>query len=136
MRRAGYEVRVLAEEGGSYEENPPHILEFIRRDLRWCHGNMQYFKLLGEKGLLLTSRVQLFLAILMFIGAPAWLTFIAVGTSTLVFKDMPFEGFSMVPGIALFVIIMTMIFTPKIVSTVHVMLNSKLRKSYLSLIHI
>ncbi len=130
MRRAGYEVRVLAEEGGSYEENPPHILEFIRRDLRWCHGNMQYFKLLGEKGLLLTSRVQLFLAILMFIGAPAWLTFITVGTSTLVFKDMPFEGFSKVPGIALFIIIMTMIFTPKIVSAVDVMLNSKLRKSY------
>ena len=32
MRRAGYEVRVLPEEGASWEENPPTLLEFIRRD--------------------------------------------------------------------------------------------------------
>ncbi|HEY6257592.1 MAG TPA: glycosyltransferase family 2 protein, partial [Xanthobacteraceae bacterium] len=31
MRRAGYEVRVLAEEGGSFEQNPPTLIEFIRR---------------------------------------------------------------------------------------------------------
>ena len=36
MRRAGYEVRVIASESGSYEENPPTILEFMRRDRRWC----------------------------------------------------------------------------------------------------
>ena len=40
MRRAGYEVRILAEEGGSFEQNPPTLIEFIRRDLRWCQGNM------------------------------------------------------------------------------------------------
>jgi len=35
MRRAGYEVRVLPDEEGSWEENPPTLLEFIRRDLRF-----------------------------------------------------------------------------------------------------
>ncbi|MEM7290715.1 MAG: glucans biosynthesis glucosyltransferase MdoH [Pseudomonadota bacterium] len=83
MRRAGLECRVLAEETESFEENPPHILEFIRRDLRWCHGNMQYFKLLGEQGLLPTSRVQLVLAILMFISAPAWMLFVCVATTAI-----------------------------------------------------
>ena len=34
MRRAGYEVRVLPVEGGSWEENPPTIMDFVRRDLR------------------------------------------------------------------------------------------------------
>ena len=48
MRRASYDVRVLVEEGGSWEENPPHLAEFIRRDLRWCQGNMQYWHLLGR----------------------------------------------------------------------------------------
>jgi membrane glycosyltransferase len=43
MRRAGYGVRVLAEEGSSFEQNPPTLVEFIRRDLRWCQGNMQYW---------------------------------------------------------------------------------------------
>lgn len=56
MRRAGFEVRVLPIEEGSWEENPPTLPEFIRRDLRWCQGNMQYFRLLGLPGLLPVSR--------------------------------------------------------------------------------
>src|SRR5581483_10732099 len=35
MRAAGYDVRVLPEEDLGWEENPPTLLEFIRRDLRW-----------------------------------------------------------------------------------------------------
>ena len=51
MRRAGYEVRVLPVEGGSWEENPPTMLDFAQRDVRWCQGNMQYVKLLDLPGL-------------------------------------------------------------------------------------
>ena len=72
MRRAGYEVRVLPIECGSYEDNPPTLLEFTRRDLRWCQGNLQYVKLLGLKGIMPMSRFQLIWAIMMFMGVPAW----------------------------------------------------------------
>lgn len=130
MRRAGYECRVLAQEGGSYEENPPHILEFIRRDLRWCHGNMQYLKLITEPGLKPISRVQLVLAILMFTSAPAWMTFVSVATWSIIFSEMTFNGFQMGPGYILFLIIMTMIFAPKLFSIADVMMRSKLRKAY------
>ena len=51
MRKAGYEVRVLPEEGASFEQNPPTLTEFIRRDLRWCQGNMQYWHFLRMPGL-------------------------------------------------------------------------------------
>jgi membrane glycosyltransferase len=78
MRRAGYEVRVLPEERGSWEENPPTMLEFARRDVRWCQGNMQYIKLLDLPGLHGMSRFQLAWAILMFIGIPAWTLMIAL----------------------------------------------------------
>lgn len=78
MRRAGYEVRVMPIEGGSYEDNPPDALEFIRRDVRWCQGNMQYLKLLGMEGVKPISRFQLLWAILMFVGIPAWTVMIAV----------------------------------------------------------
>ena len=50
MRRAGYEVRVLPEEDLGWEENPPTLIEFIRRDLRWCQGNMQYWHFLFMAG--------------------------------------------------------------------------------------
>ena len=72
MRRAGFEVRVLPQECGSYEDNPPTLLEFSRRDQRWCQGNMQYFSLLNWPGLLPASRFQLAWAIAMFIGQPAF----------------------------------------------------------------
>ena len=72
MRAAGYEVRILPVECGSYEENPPTLVDFARRDLRWCEGNMQYVRLLNLPGLLPMSRFQLVWAISMFIGAPAW----------------------------------------------------------------
>ncbi len=130
MRRAGYECRVLAEESGSFEENPPHILEFIRRDLRWCHGNLQYFKLLGEKGLMPTSRVQLVLAILMFTGSPAWMLFAAVATAGFLFDPLDVRLHAMGPGYLLFGIIMAMIFAPKIASTLDVFLNPVLRRQF------
>lgn len=69
MRRAGYEVRIIPVEGGSYEENPPTLLEFVRRDLRWCLGNLQYFALLAMPAIKPTSRVQLLLAIWMFLAS-------------------------------------------------------------------
>jgi membrane glycosyltransferase len=72
MRRAGYEVRVLPVEDGSYEENPPTMLDFAKRDVRWCQGNLQYVKLLDLPGLYPMSRFQLVWAILMFLGIPAW----------------------------------------------------------------
>ena len=55
------------------------MLEFTRRDLRWCQGNMQYFRLLGMTGLQPMSRFQLVWAISMFIGIPAWTVIIALG---------------------------------------------------------
>ena len=72
MRRAGYECRVLPEESGSFEDNPPTLLEFTRRDLRWCQGNMQYWQLLDMKGIQPMSRFQLIWAIMMFVGVPAF----------------------------------------------------------------
>jgi hypothetical protein len=75
MRRAGYEVRVLPEEMESFEENPPHLTEFTRRDLRWCQGNMQYWRLLAMPGLKPMSRFQIAWAILMYLSAFAWVAF-------------------------------------------------------------
>jgi membrane glycosyltransferase len=71
MRKAGYEVRVLPLEDGSYEDNPPNLIAFSRRDVRWCQGNLQYGPLLGLEGLKPLSRFQLIWAMLMFIGIPA-----------------------------------------------------------------
>ena len=59
MRRAGWEVRALPEEAGSFEENPPTLLDFVKRDLRWCQGNWQYLHLVGRPDLHWMGRLQL-----------------------------------------------------------------------------
>ncbi len=71
MRRAGYEVRVLPVEGGSFEDNPPTLLDHVEREARWCLGNLQYVRLLALPRLAATSRFQLVAAVMMFLTAPA-----------------------------------------------------------------
>ena len=133
MRRAGYEVRVLPVEGLSWEENPPTLMEFSRRDLRWCQGNMQYWQLLRMPGLKPISRFQLLFAIWMYLGSPAWMAMMALGTVMLALSDTP--SVPSVPvklgaGAALFAIVMFMTFAPKIASIVDVLLRRSARRSY------
>jgi membrane glycosyltransferase len=81
MRRAGYEVRVVPVEEGSYEDNPPTLLDFTKRDLRWCQGNMQYWRLLAEPDLPALSRFQLVAAIFMYLSTAAWMIMVAAGAA-------------------------------------------------------
>ena len=68
MRRAGFDVRVLPDEDLGWEENPPTLVEYIRRDLRWLQGTLQYVFFIGRPGLKIVSRFQLVFAMLMFVG--------------------------------------------------------------------
>ncbi|MGA7806599.1 glucans biosynthesis glucosyltransferase MdoH, partial [Bradyrhizobium sp.] len=121
MRAAGYDVRVLPQEDLGWEENPPTLIEFIRRDLRWCQGNMQYWRFLTLPGLKPVSRYQLVLAILMFIGSPAWIGLLVLGTLAAACAETPASFIRPDAGIALFVCVLVMWFSPKIASAIHVL---------------
>ena len=130
MRAAGFDVRVLPQEDLGWEENPPTLLEFIRRDLRWCQGNMQYWRFLGLPGLKPVSRYQLVLAILMFIGSPAWIGLLVLGTLTVAFSDAPASFIRADAGMALFVWMMVMWFAPKLASAIDILVHPKLRHGF------
>ena len=130
MRAAGYEVRVLPEENLGWEENPPTLLEFIRRDLRWCQGNMQYWRFLTLPGLAPVSRYQLALAILMFVGSPAWMGMLVLGVLSLVIADTPASFIRGDAGVALFVCVLVMWFSPKIASAIDILLRPELRREF------
>jgi membrane glycosyltransferase len=70
LRGAGFAVRLDPREGGSWEANPPDMLAFITRDIRWMAGNLQYFALLRMPLFRAMGRVQLGLAILLFLMSP------------------------------------------------------------------
>ena len=133
MRRAGYEVRVLPVEGWSWEENPPTLMEFSRRDLRWCQGNMQYWQLLTLPGLKPVSRFQLVFAIQMYLGSLAWMAMTAIGTVLLALSNTPEAQYVPVKagaGTLLFAIMMLMTFAPKIATIIDVLLTRETRRSY------
>jgi len=130
MRAAGYDVRVLPQEDLGWEENPPTLLEFIRRDLRWCQGNMQYWRFLSLPGLKPVSRYQLALAILMFIGSPAWIGLLVLGTLALAFADTPASFIRADAGMALLVCVLVMWFSPKIASAIDILLRPELRRAF------
>ena len=113
MRRAGFEVRVLPVENGSWEENPPTMLDFAKRDVRWCQGNMQYVKLLDLPGLYAMSRFQLVWAILMFLGIPAWTLMIALLPLS-AWQNQGVADFPIGGAIALYVLFYLMYLMPKI----------------------
>jgi len=141
MRRAGYQVRVMPEEGGSFEVNPPTLPEFIRRDLRWCQGNMQYWQLLPVGGFRAMGRLQLAMAMLMYLAGPAWLLFMLAGLGKAMVIGL--GGGAAVPGdpelwsptvvalgIGLFAIMMTVNLTPKLAGLIDVALRSDARRAY------
>lgn len=143
MRRAGFEVRVLPVEDGSFETNPPNLLEFIRRDLRWCHGNMQYLRLfhLPQRRM---GRVQLALAIQMYAAGPGWIAFGLLGlvNAALAYAQVPlpqlFAEPSFLPdaatlgalGWGMLATVMTMFFAPKLAGYLQALLKRSERRRY------
>jgi membrane glycosyltransferase len=130
MRRAGYEVRVLPEEDLGWEENPPTLIEFIRRDQRWCHGNLQYGYFLAMPGMKFVSRFQLAFAMLMFLGSPAWIGLLVFGTLALAASPTPADFIRPDAGSALLAVILVMWFAPKIATVTDVLTRPPLRRAF------
>lgn len=84
LRRAGWQVRLMTELGGSYEETPPTLIDHVVRDQRWCQGNLQHIGVVGAAGLHPISRFHLLHGIMAYMAAPLWLMFICLGLFTTV----------------------------------------------------
>ncbi|HEY0292190.1 MAG TPA: glucans biosynthesis glucosyltransferase MdoH [Hansschlegelia sp.] len=136
MHKAGYEVRVLPEEGGSWEDNPATLAEFTHRNLRWCQGNMQYLRLIGARGLPLMGRVNLAIAILMYAGAPAWMLFMVAGAvqawgpPAMIAASGAGSGLSWALGAALLAAMMLVLFAPKIMGYLDVVMRPAESRRY------
>ncbi|MGH6916932.1 MAG: glucans biosynthesis glucosyltransferase MdoH, partial [Geminicoccaceae bacterium] len=80
LRRAGWSVWLVPELGGSYEELPPTISDYAKRDRRWCLGNLQHVRLLAAKGLSPISRLHLAAGAFSYLASPMWLLLLLLTT--------------------------------------------------------
>ncbi|MFH1572409.1 MAG: glucans biosynthesis glucosyltransferase MdoH [Acidobacteriota bacterium] len=78
MTKAGLEVRVAADLGGSYEECPTTISEFAKRSRRWCQGNLQHLRLILLDGFHLVSRAHFGMGAMACLSSVLWLCFMVL----------------------------------------------------------
>jgi membrane glycosyltransferase len=130
MRRGGYDVRVLPEENLGWEENPPTLIEFLRRDQRWLQGTLQYGFFLFQPGLKFVSRFQLAFAMMMFLGSPAWIGLLIVGTLMIAASPSMADFIRADAGYALLAVSVVMWFAPKIATAIDVLARPDLRRAY------
>src|SRR5262245_13620019 len=72
LRRAGWEVHMLASLEGSFEGCPPSLSELITRDRRWAQGNLQHLRLLRVPGVPVLSRIHLLMGACSYLASPVW----------------------------------------------------------------
>lgn len=126
MRRAGFEVRLLPQECGSYEGNPPALPDFIQRGHRWCQGNLQNLRLIGMPGLAPMSRLHLLYLADQNIGAAAIVSFAtlaAIAAATGQFE----VAFPARSALDLYLVWFAMFFTPRLLGVANAVIRERRR---------
>jgi membrane glycosyltransferase len=83
MRRAGYGVWLAWDLEGSYEEMPPSLLDELKRDARWCRGNLINARFIGTPGIHPAHRAVFATGVMAYLAAPLWLLFLLLSTALL-----------------------------------------------------
>ena len=117
MTKAGYQVWLLPVSEGSYEEGPPTLIDTLKRDRRWCQGNMQHFWLLFAKGWAPLARLNFLHGILSYVAAPLWFVFLLCATALAAGRGHQAHHVGAVgggkAGLLLLVITLGLLFVPK-----------------------
>ncbi|WP_049721549.1 glucans biosynthesis glucosyltransferase MdoH [Gilvimarinus polysaccharolyticus] len=93
LRRAGWNVILLAELRGSYEEVPSNLLDYATRDRRWVQGNMQHIALLGGARLYGVSRLHFLLGAVAYVSSLLWLIMLALSSIDAVVRALSSDVF-------------------------------------------
>ncbi|KKC41419.1 hypothetical protein WH87_00190 [Devosia epidermidihirudinis] len=99
LSRAGWKVQVDPNLGGSFEEGPENLIEYAKRDRRWCQGNLQHRRLIGAPGLKFWSRFTFVQGIMAYLASPLWLALLATSIAAAIFPNPQpmFAGFDPTP---------------------------------------
>jgi membrane glycosyltransferase len=84
MRRAGWKVWMAYDLPGSYEEMPPNLLDELKRDRRWCAGNLINLRLFLWRGLHPAHRAIFMTGIMAYVSSPLWLVSLALSSAFVV----------------------------------------------------
>ena len=89
LSRGGWKVEVDPWLQGSYEEGPENLIEYAKRDRRWCQGNLQHGRLLAAPGLKVWSRFTFVQGIMAYLASPLWLALLVTSILAGSLPDQP-----------------------------------------------
>ncbi|MFY1666254.1 glucans biosynthesis glucosyltransferase MdoH [Pseudomonas sp. Pseu.R1] len=132
MRRAGWGVWIAYDLPGSYEELPPNLLDELKRDRRWCHGNLMNFRLFLVKGMHPVHRAVFLTGVMSYLSAPLWFLFLVLSTALLAVNTLMEPTYFLEPrqlyplwpqwhpekAVALFSTTIVLLFLPKLLSII------------------
>ena len=144
LRRAGWQIWMVPDIGGSYEQTPPTLIEHAKRDRRWCQGNLQHMRVLPARGLHPLSRLHLFTGIMCYLASPLWLAFLAAGIAffawriahppsyfaayVTLFPTWPRFDASVAIGLA--ILVFAMLLAPRLLGVVFALANPERRAGF------
>lgn len=142
MRRAGWQLRMADDLSGSWEETPPTIIDFAKRDRRWCQGNLQHFRLLFARFMHPSSRYYFGTGVMAYASSLAWMSFLLIGGYEIVRRSVTepvyFQGDSSQPiwpvsveqeAIGLLTLTLCVLFVPKILGLLLVLMDGPRRRA-------
>ena len=88
MRRAGWGVWIAYDLPGSYEEMPPNLIDELKRDRRWCQGNLLNSRLFFAHGLHPAHRAVFVTGVMAYASAPLWFAFLVLSTAVLAVRTL------------------------------------------------
>ncbi len=145
MRRAGYQVWLAADVGGSWEEVPSNVIDYAARDRRWAQGNLQHLGLLPMRGLHWLSRIHLITGVLSYATSPIWLLVLMLSSVIVCMEALQgfqyFEpgSYSLFPSwpesrateiVALLSTTLSILLLPKVLGTTLALVSPQLRRGF------
>jgi membrane glycosyltransferase len=144
LARANWQIWLAYDLPGSYEEAPQGLIENAQRDRRWCQGNMQHGLVLFARGLRGVSRVHLLQGIFGYLSGPLWLLFLLTfnwmwgfqkisGLSDITVHSYWMSNFNLTGSehaFLIFIICMTVVLLPKVLSLADIALDRRRRRAF------
>ncbi len=130
MRRAGYNVWLVSDLVGSYEQQPPDLLAELQRDRRWCQGNLQNARLMMEPGIHPVHRAMFVTGTMAYVSAPLWLAFLTLGTALWLSGSSLVSSWSVLPAelAGLWIWTLCLLFLPRVLGIAAVLMRGEQRQ--------
>lgn len=143
LRRAGWEVWLAYDLKGSFEELPTTLIDFAKRDRRWCQGNLQHARLVTAAGFGAMSRLHFGSGVMSYLSSPLWFLFLVLTGLEAYAQSREewvyFFGYNIFPVwptsyvfemTTVLLVTLAFLFLPKLMSLLLVIFNSQARRSY------